>query len=138
MSNSNLSDQQDKTTKYNSINMTSSKYKLFASLAEYDIFYRWQRIHNSSDSMTNQNRKARLVDMKAPTRVNNESNRNTSIQHFIILKPLENAHKDDQTNKDQIKGRTDVFNNPFTSGVSHQTYHQYHFILDIFRDRVLS
>ena len=69
--------------------MTSSNSQLFASLADHDIFYRWQRTHHmKGDNMTNQKKNTRSVDKKAPTRINIDSDKNSiHVKHLIILRP---------------------------------------------------
>ena len=84
--------------------MTSADSQLFASLDEYDIFYRWHRIH-SGDIMTNQKRKTKSVDKQAPTGINRESDNNTLVRHFIILKPCSGSFKDTQTSLRNMAGR---------------------------------
>ena len=91
-------------------NMTSSNLQLFASLADHDIFYKWQRVHSNvrNDIMTNHIRKTRSVDKKAPTRMNIDSDKSKVIvSHLIILKPNSRNSCDKEESLDGItmKGR---------------------------------
>ena len=95
-------------------NLTSYNTQLFASLADYDIFYRWKRTY-SNYSMTNHNRKTRTADKKAPIGINNESNDSTVVRHFIILRPTSNTSKDKEIKGSQLTGKTHFI-------VAHLTY----------------
>ena len=86
-------------------NVTSSSAQLFASLADYDIFYRWKRTNNR-DSVTNHNRKTRTADKKAPLGKSNESDASTFVRHFIILRPSSNISKDEETKGSKLTGKT--------------------------------
>ena len=91
--------------------VTSSNLQLFASLADHDIFYRWQRVHSNvrNDIMTNHIRKTKSVDKKAPTRMNIDSDKSKAIvSHLIILKPNSRNDCDKEESLDGItmKGRT--------------------------------
>ena len=91
--------------------MTSSNSQLFASLADHDIFYRWQRVHynTNNDNMTNHSRKTRSVDKKAPKSVNTDSGKSKiTVNHWIILRPNSTNFCDKQNQSDEniMKGRT--------------------------------
>ena len=92
--------------------MTSSSSQLFASLAGHDIFYRWQRIHNTNgDNMTNHNRKTLSVDKKAPAKMNDDSDKKSIfVNHLIILRPHSKkcCDKGQETDGKTMKGRTRV------------------------------
>ena len=93
--------------------VTSSNLQLFASLADHDIFYRWQRVHNNtnSDNMTNHSRKTRSVDKKAPKSVNTDSGKSKiTVNHWIILRPNSTNFCDNRNQSDEniMKGRTGI------------------------------